>query len=119
MSARPLSVTEIRAFQSLGLSPGHFAALAPVPLFRADLRPADRHEVRYHHELRSLLRTTEGLGQEAENFWGWLGPKVGLAPRGQYDGDWATALQLLGWHLATDRPRSLREQYLGELGRTV
>ena len=111
--ARPLSELETRAFEALRLTPGHWAALAPVPLFRHGFRPIDPPEFRPLHSLRLLLRTAEGMGTQAEAFW------CSMARRGIGSPEHLTACKLLGWHLANDCSRSCREEYLQALGKTA
>lgn len=113
--ARPLTEVERQAFQRLSLTEGHWAALAPAPLFyqvglrvpnrrsRDDLDAADR--------LRCALRTVPGLSTEALHFWDRLGD-------GTRSQDARLATRLLAWHLATDRsfrPRAEFEVLLGQI----
>ncbi len=106
--ARSLTEVERQAFQRLSLTEGHWAALAPAPLFyqvglripnrrsRDDLDAADR--------LRCALRTLPGLSTEALHFWDRLGD-------GTRSADAKLATRLLAWHLATDRPFRPRAEF--------
>lgn len=108
---RPLSEAEVRAFELLQLTPGHWGALAPVPLASRDLRPIQQRDFPSFQELRHLLQSNVGTVAEAERFW------AGLANQDVERRADGTAWNLLGWHLATDCPRHLREAYLERLGR--
>src|SRR5690349_17045449 len=74
---RPLTEVERQAFQRLGLTPGHWAALAPAPLFyRTGLRAPNRRapaDLLVTDRLRLALRTAEGFSAEAGHFWDRLG----------------------------------------------
>jgi hypothetical protein len=106
---RLLSEVERQAFQRLGLTPGHWAALAPAPLFyRADLRAPNR---RYRSDLdttellRLELRTIGGMSTEAGHFWERLGD-------GSRRSEAILATRLLAWHVATDLPFARRASFV-------
>jgi hypothetical protein len=102
---RPLAEVERQAFQRLSLTPGHWAALAPAPLFyRAGLRAPNRRgraDLETTDRLRLSLRTAGGLSPEAGYFWDRLGDGTRAAEA-------QLATRLLAWHLATDAPFSRR-----------
>jgi hypothetical protein len=97
---RPLTEVERQAFQRLGLTPGHWAALAPAPLFyRTGLRAPNRRthaDLLVTDRLRLALRTAEGFSAEAGHFWDRLGD-------GARASEAHLATRLLAWHLATDQ----------------
>jgi Calcineurin-like phosphoesterase len=105
--ATRLSDAEVSAFESLGLTPGHWAALAPAPLlFRRELRPAEESDFLVFRALGQSFFVGEVFRhREAEEFWSRY--RIGQPPR--------TALGLLGWHLAHRVMRSDRENYLAAL----
>src|SRR5438034_10956917 len=99
---RPPTAAEAAEFHTLGLTPGHWAALAAAPLFRPDLRTPERGDFRTLHAFRRFLRTLPGLTAEAERFWDRLGER-------EFKGEGLEiAYALLGWHLASDLPRPRR-----------
>jgi hypothetical protein len=95
----PLTEPERQSFQRLGLTPGHWAALAPAPLFyRPGTRFPNRRtmvDLEATDRLRRALRTHEGLSEEAGTLWDRLGD-------GTRRPEAALATRLLAWHLATD-----------------
>lgn len=109
---RQLTEPERQAFQRLGLTPGHWAALGPAPLFHhqgtrfpnrytaGDREAADR--------LRQALRAPPDLRNEAHSFWDRLN-ESGRRPEA------ALAARLLAWHLATDVPFVLRVGFFQQL----
>ncbi len=101
-----LTDAEAAEFKALGLTPGHWAALAPIPLFLGSiLRRPEYADFDCFRTLGNLLPTVVRSESEAGEFWTrWL---VSRPPAG--------ALALLGWHLAHHVPREDREQYLAEL----
>jgi len=118
-TGRSLSPFEVRTFESLGLTPGHWAALAPVPLLQPDLRPVDKRDSLTLHTLRLLLGESDRLGQEAELFWARLGQQIAHRSDRGADPEWLLSLKLLAWHLVNDQSRTLREAYLEALERAV
>ncbi len=104
---------EASEFRAIGLTPGHWAALAPAPLFRSDLRTPERSEFRNLHPLRLFLRTVPDLAAEAEGFWARVGARE-LKGEGL-----EIAYALLGWHLANDLARPRREEFLQLLHSTA
>jgi hypothetical protein len=110
---RPPTKSEAGEFAALGLTSGHWAALAPAPLFRADVRIPDRSDFRMLHAFRLFLRTRSDLAAEAELFWLRLS-------RGEVKGETLEiAYALLGWHLAHDVERQRKEEFLQLLDRTA
>lgn len=113
---RPLTEPERQSFQRLGLTPGHWAALAPTPLFyqRGVRVPNLRSAVEFGatDRLRRALRTLEGLSGEAAHFWDRLG-------EGTRSGEAKLATRLLAWHLATDIAFARRFDYFRMLGQTA
>jgi hypothetical protein len=114
--ARPLSEAERQAFQRLCLTEGHWAALAPAPLFyQAGVRAPNRRnrdDFLATERLRLALRTTPGLGTEAVTFWDRLGD-------GTRQADAVLAARLLAWHLATDLPFRARADFEVLLAQTA
>lgn len=101
--AAALSDAEAAAFRSLGLPPGHWAALAPVPLMvTPGLRAPCFADFDSFRRLAQLFPGEPGRPGGAEEFWS---RHCGFAPR-------PVALALLGWHLAHRVPRVERERYL-------
>jgi|GEM_PF-2535536 len=98
-SSRQPAEAERQAFQRLGLTPGHWAALAPAPLFyRSGLRAPNRRfrsDLEMSERLRRSLWTVGGLSAEAGHFWDRLGD-------GKRVEEARLATRLLAWHLATD-----------------
>jgi hypothetical protein len=109
--SRPPTDLEAAEFAALGLTPGHWAALAPAPLFRNDLRSPERADFKTFHQLRLFLRTIRNLAAEAELFWQRL--------RDASSETLEIAYALLGWHLAYDLERPKREEFLLRLDRTA
>lgn len=102
---RLLTETERQAFQRLSLTPGHWAALAPAPLFyQPGVRAPNRrsaNDLNVTERLRRALRTLEGLSGEAAHFWDRLGD-------GTRSAEATLATRLLAWHMATDAPFARR-----------
>src|SRR5688500_17925370 len=91
LPAPPLSETEAREFDALGLTPGCWAALAPAPLLLCGgLRRPFPAEFDHLRALAELLPGEPGRAREPEEFWTRCAPP--LPPDGP--------LALLGWHLA-------------------
>lgn len=113
---RQLTELERQAFQRLGLTPGHWAALAPAPLFhQPGVRSPNRHtaaDLEATNQLRLALRTLPDLSPEAGHFWDRLGA-VSLRAEA------ALATRLLAWHLATDAPFARRVGFFHLLRQTA
>ena len=96
---RPLTEPERQAFQRLGLTLGHWAALAPAPLFYQETVRAPNcrsaSDLSITERLRRALRTLEGHSGEAAHFWDRLGDGTRCAEA-------TLATRLLAWHLTTD-----------------
>jgi len=108
---RTLTRVEANEFRTLGLTPGHWAALSPVPLFREDLRQPDRAAFASFHTLGTLLGGVAKPRAEAERFW------TGLLATDEVEDELEIAYALLGWHLVHDLTRKRREEYLNLLDR--
>lgn len=111
-SPLPLSEAETRAFRELGLTPGHWAALAPVPfLLRTEFRRPFPAEIDLL--LKPLAAQVPSLSpekpDEAPGFWSRC--THGMSAH--------TPLALLGWHLAHRVERNQREEYLASLDHTA
>ncbi len=113
---RPLTEPERQSFQRLGLTPGHWAALGPVPvLYQRGIRPPNLRaagELGATDRLRRILRTLTGLSREAGHFWSRLG-------EGTHNAESRLATRLLAWHMATDAAFTLRFDYFRLLGQTA
>jgi hypothetical protein len=116
---QPLTTKEKQAFESLQLTAGHWAALAPVPLIQTRLRLIDERDRLTLHALRIMLGDPNGLGNEAEVFWLRLAEQVAQVPEGSPPADWVLAMKLLGWHLATYCSRAMREAYIEAIHRAT
>jgi hypothetical protein len=107
-AGRLLTEPEFQAFQRLGLTPGHWAALAPAPLFYQDGVQApncrSENDLTVTERLRRALRTLEGLSGEAVNFWDRLGD-------GTRSAEATLATRLLAWHMATDATFARRSSF--------
>jgi hypothetical protein len=114
MNPRQLSSKEVEDFRALGLTPGHWGALAAVPLVRQDFRLPDRTEIKRLHEFCIIYYAPiiEWQG-EAEQFWSRYCQKQ-LGSNGA-----EICYALLGWHLARDFARSRREDYIRGVDRCL
>jgi hypothetical protein len=113
---RQLTELERQAFQRLNLTLGHWAALAPAPLFyRNGLRAPNRStpaDLTATERLRLSLRTVEGYSVEAGHFWDRLGD--GMRASEAY-----LATRLLAWHLATDHTFASRFEFFQQLSQAT
>ena len=111
--SRQLTESERQAFQRLGLTPGHWAALGPAPLFyRPGLRAPSRRfrsDLEMCERLRRALWTVGGMSAEAGHFW----DRLGDAHRAE---EARLAARLLAWHLATDLSFAHRTVFIHMLG---
>ena len=114
MSAHGSETTIEAEFRTLGLTLGHWAALAPVPaLLHEHLGRDIRGDITTLHALRRCLGGEDHLRVEAQGFWAKIvDPAIsaGLS---------AISHALLAWHLAWGMPRDRRENFLHELDDTA
>lgn len=113
LPAWPSSEAEVRTFEALRLTPGHWAALAPAPLFwRPESQRISSADFPLLHQLGSRWPTDPGLRSAAEDFWIALG-----RPELAHQVDTATGL--LAWHLASNVTWEAREQFCDDLTRVA
>lgn len=103
---RPLTDIETEEFRALGLTPGHWMALAPLPLFRSDLNIPHPDDSQTLTKIQQPLQLDAMKVAEAESFW------KGLCQRSLSAEAMEIASALLTWYLATRFPRPQRETYL-------
>ncbi|HEV3438726.1 MAG TPA: metallophosphoesterase [Gemmata sp.] len=112
---RPLTDVETEEFRALGLSPGHWIALAPLPLFRSDLNSPRPDDLQTLAKIQQPLRVEASRQAdaerfaEAESFW------KRLCQRSLSAEAMELANALLAWYLATWLPRPQRETFLNVL----
>src|SRR5580692_3208595 len=107
----PLSDLETEEFRALGLTPGHWIALAPVPLFRGELDTPHPSDLQTLAKLQAPLRLEAphaldpASAVESESFW------KRLCSRSVSADTVDRAEALLAWYLARGIRRH-RESYL-------
>jgi hypothetical protein len=116
---RPLSPAEQEEFRALGLSPGNWLALAPLPLVRADLSPPPSHDLRTLEMLQNPLRTALPRGLDAEREAEAAALWKGVCSRSLRPEELDAGNALLAWYLVTRIPRTQRESYLTVLENTA
>jgi hypothetical protein len=109
---RPITEAEAEEFQALAITPGHWIALAPIPLFRLDLNSPSPSDLQTLAKIqqplhRDAITASDPVrAAESELFWKRLCTRSLTAETTE------RAYSLLAWYLADRLPRQQRETYL-------